>query len=548
MNDLQIALSHQERAQPDDRIYVRVASQISLNVFGDNIFREVQERVLKWVFDPKRNVRGATDEAWDGNSFEIDSDQSEHVTAIALTEPRYWALRISERLKDPGRIWTTEVGIGQVSENEIAFGCRLLCSERGQPTETPRSIPQFVRGIVFTQEAFLDHREQGAEPWVIQDRDEAELLVAFLQTGHRKHPVVVFSLPEGSENLDETIIPLRTFIRRTAGYVHSVIVTSTASYCLSDIVGKDFSVYRQAVRTFYPHFNPNQDRTSDHPVATAERIRLWPEESEQSFEDFLVQQSLRLVRPRKDLEKDHPPFQQIKRFAAERARSVARSEGQSDAELLALAEEEIHAAKKEAEDTLDLLTLAEQEREDALAKARDIQASYMALQVHVDHLQKRLSNADARSVPIPASLADLEEWARENLSGYVEIHERALKAARDSDFGNVDLAYKTLMVMRDYYVPMRREGGIEFVKAFGAEIAKLGLENTRCFAQKNKARNYGGAYFVKYQGETRELDMHLKGSNNRDGRLGFRLYYFWDDETSRVVVGYLPGHLKTDIT
>ena len=35
---------------------------------------------------------------------------------------------------------------------------------------------------------------------------------------------------------------------------------------------------------------------------------------------------------------------------------------------------------------------------------------------------------------------------------------------------------------------------------------------------------------------------------SRDGRLGFRLYHFWDAETGRVVVGYLPGHLKNDIS
>ena len=64
-----------------------------------------------------------------------------------------------------------------------------------------------------------------------------------------------------------------------------------------------------------------------------------------------------------------------------------------------------------------------------------------------------------------------------------------------------------------------------------------------------KAKQFGGAYFVRYQESSRELDWHLKGSNNRDGRLGFRLYYFWDAEIVRVSSsGICAGHLKNDIT
>jgi len=128
------------------------------------------------------------------------------------------------------------------------------------------------------------------------------------------------------------------------------------------------------------------------------------------------------------------------------------------------------------------------------------------------------------------------------------LHPKAIKAARDSDFQDVPLVYSALLMMRDLYVPMRRIGGIERKKAFEQRLAELGLEHTPCFVQENKAKNFGGAYFVRYQESTRELDWHLKGSNSRDGRLSFRLYYFWDAETARVVVGYLPGHLKNDIT
>jgi hypothetical protein len=128
----------------------------------------------------------------------------------------------------------------------------------------------------------------------------------------------------------------------------------------------------------------------------------------------------------------------------------------------------------------------------------------------------------------------------------VELHAKAIKASRHSDFKDVGLVYNALLMMRDLYVPMRLLGSHEHMNAFQQRLGELGLENTKCFRQKNKAQNFGGEYFVNYQESKRELDWHLKGNNSRDGRLGFRMYYFWDSETSRVVVGHLPGHLKND--
>lgn len=534
----------------DQRIYVRLVSQVSLTVTGDNIFREVQERALKWLFDKKRGLRGVPQGAWQGESFEIDSDISEKVSAIRLDTPKYWTVRLSEHLKDPGRIWITEVGLAERSPTEIVFGCRVLCSQRGVPDSTPRSIPAFVRGIAFAQDATLDGRQQSPEPWIIESEGDVDELVAFIDSPARRHPIVVFATPEDSNDTDRTAIPVVPFIRRTVGFVHTAIVTPAASYALTDALGKDFSVYRQAVRTYYPNFNASEDISTDHPVATAARIQQWSGDDGQTFEDFLVYQSLRITRPRHELEKEFPPFHHVKRIAATIARESAASSGDSsDAELLALAEEEITAVRREADETMELLAEAEREREEAHSRVRETQASYLALQARVEALQKRLQEMEGKPrSDYPDNLSELERWAAANLSGFVELTDRALKAVRESDFQNTDLVYEALLLMRDHYVPMRRQGGIELMRDFEKRLAELGLDNSKCFSQPNKAQSFGGEYFVKYQGEKRELDWHLKGSSSRDGRLGFRMYYFWDTETTRVIVGYLPGHLTNDGT
>ena len=307
----------------ENRIFVQVASQVGLVVRGDNIFRLLQERVLKWAFNPDRNVRSIPEGAWEGNSFEIDQDNSEQAEAVGLETPRYWAFRLRERLKDTSRIWTTEVGIGERSETEAAIGCRLICAQRGKAEPIPRSIPQFVRGIAFTQQTYLDRRPTSPDPWLVATEQCVEQFVAFLEAPHRNHPIVTFSLPEASENPDETAIPVRPFIRRTVGFVHSVILTSQAAFALSDRLGREFSVYRQAVRTYNPGFNAETHMPTDHPFATAQRIADWGDNTAPTFLDFLVEQALRITRPRDVLEREQPSFQHVKRLAASQARQAA---------------------------------------------------------------------------------------------------------------------------------------------------------------------------------------------------------------------------------
>lgn len=530
----------------EQRIFVQIASQVGLVVYGDDIFRELQKRVLKWGFDPDRNLRNIPAGAWEGDSFEIDQDNSEQAEAIRLDDPRYWAFRLRERLKDTSRIWTTEVGLAERSATEVVFGVRLICAQRGNAEPIPRSIPNFVRGVAFTQDAYLDGRPTSANPWLVESEQDVDELAAFLEAPHRHHPVVVFATPEGSENTEETAIPVRPFIRRTVGFVHAVVITSEAAFALTDRLGREFSVYRQAVRTYNPGFSPSTHLPTDHPVATAARIADWSDGAGSNFADFLIEQTLRITRPRDVLEQEQPSFQHVKRIAAQRARESASAEGQGDAELLRLADEEVRAAKQEAEASLELALNADAERQQALSELRQIKASYTALQARLDAVLSETPKSAGMSVP--DNLDEIESWARTHLSGQVELHPKAIKAARGSGFKDASLVYNALLMLRDLYVPMRRVGGIDYKNSFEKRLAELGLENAPCFTQENKAKNFGGAYFVRYQESTRELDWHLKGSNSRDERLGFRLYYFWDAETGRVVVGYLPGHLKNDIT
>lgn len=42
-----------------------------------------------------------------------------------------------------------------------------------------------------------------------------------------------------------------------------------------------------------------------------------------------------------------------------------------------------------------------------------------------------------------------------------------------------------------------------------------------------------------------KLDRHLRKGTGRNPRECMRIYFFWSDEDSQVVIGFLPAHLDT---
>ncbi len=119
---------------------------------------------------------------------------------------------------------------------------------------------------------------------------------------------------------------------------------------------------------------------------------------------------------------------------------------------------------------------------------------------------------------------------------------RAIREAQKSPYEDIPFAYRVLLILRDFYVRMRR--GEVSHEAYEEALAKEGLEDLPCFAGERSGQ-FGEEYFVKFCGRRRELDRHVKGKNSRDPRFGFRLYFFFDDTSQQVIVGSFPEHLTT---
>lgn len=209
---------------------------------------------------------------------------------------------------------------------------------------------------------------------------------------------------------------------------------------------------------------------------------------------------------------------------------------------------EASAAKQEAEENLELLSTAEEERDQAISDFLEIKAHNAHLQQRIERFEKQPRGVgELITAEIPASLENFEEWCHENLDGAVTLLPRAFRAVEKSQYEDVKLIYKALLLLRDSYVPMRREGGSKRNESFKKVCADLGIEEKPSFSG-NRWGEHGDTYRVRYNGQNRLLKRHLKKGNARNKRECFRLYFFWEEEERQVVVGSLPAHLPTKIT
>lgn len=530
------------------RAAVEAVSQIHLTLHASEIpgaFEIARGEILKFA---ERRAGGALPrEALEGKAFSTDDIGARRIEGIAIDSPRYWTLRFDDDDRAvASRSWVIETALAaQDEDGPVLFGLRLQCIARGENPEYDRSIPTFARDVISACDARMDGRRVTQSPWIIDTEEEVDELVDLLRSESRAGDVVVLSLPEHSKDLSDELISSDRLARDLAGAAHVVVISGQAAFQLSDRVGREFSVFNQAVRTYRPGFDPDTEAPFAHPLGLADRIRNW-DGGPDAYRRFISSEVLRRTVEGPDALKRLPSFAEAKRTAAELRRRNAQQSGSSNDELLALAEDEIAQLKtdltSQGQESGELLEVAEAEREAAEAEVLRLQGTLYHLQQRLQSLE--VAGGDSTDVPIPNGLDELEQWAATHLAGTVELHNRALRGAKDSEYEDVPVIYQALLLLRDYYVPMRRQGGAELKQAFDQRCQELGMEEQQSFSG-NRAGEQGDTYFIRMGHRRVELDRHLKKGNSREPRYCFRLYFFWDDTTSQVVVGWLPSHLST---
>ena len=230
------------------------------------------------------------------------------------------------------------------------------------------------------------------------------------------------------------------------------------------------------------------------------KIAAWPYGGPEGYERLLISQALIRTVSEGDLETKLPSFSAVRRIAAELRRNDAKKLAYSDTELLSLAEEEIDELRRTLDEekatNVGLLQVAEEERTQALEANEQARLANAHLRIRIAQLESSSSSAaNSRPPSIPSDFSDFNEWCIRNLSGQVELHNRALQGVKKSQLEDVGLVYGALLALRDAYVPMRKEGGPARLADFEAACGRLGISEEPTISE-TRAGEEGDTYYV----------------------------------------------------
>ncbi len=527
----------------------------------DSKLKEAVKTVIYWVKDrfPERMPQTA----WDGESFQLELP-GQKVEAISIPKIGCWSFRLEhpdmpfdDRPAVPGRTWITDIGLVRAG-NDILVGVRSHCASL--PYSSVESITMTRPRVVLEfglRHCMHDVRTLLRQPWLLASEDDVLALYELVSNPNRRLPVVILSQPDKSRyqvSVSDYVLDPRELANRCCGLAHVVQLPWDLGYRWTELVGKPWSVFLGAVRTYHPGIDWENDHPGQHPSTFAEKILFWksPHEDrigEGPFTDFLLDRLYESgVFHRIDW-KNVLFLPEARTKHAEFARSRTSDSG----EWKTLYESEIAALRTEIE---ELSKESEAWNDDAIASAKErdqFKEDNRQLRFQLDSLRLNLRQRSGETVEaeieIPVSYADLPDWASRHLTGRLVLHSRALRGLKNADYEDVGIVYKSLLFLANEYRDqcMGCVGAKENVDKI---LGDLGLRLDRSIT-KERAGEQGDDYFIKYPTSSSRscfLEWHLRKGSNKETRLCLGIYFFWDQDTQQIVIGWLPSHLDNRMT
>lgn len=519
--------------------------------------------VLDWLEDKFPAAVPATAKA--GKSFSVD-EHGQTLQIVSIPEVGLWSARLmqpdapspyGDRDAVAGRTWTTELSL-VADGTSVRAGVRVLCASLPY-TQAPITLTR-PRVIVHLSKRFdlRDVKPVESAPWRLENNDDVERLFSLIKNPRRSLPVFLLTQPDPQRlglDVHPFLLDEVQLAHKLLGLGHVVTLPRDLNAMWTRMVGKTWSAFFGAVRTYHPGLNFDEDSPTNHPLALADRVLAFErdgDKAEAAFTAFLVDQALAHAATKSI---DWRPCL-FHADAVHREGELARNRARDDQDWRHLYEQEIAALSKRAEEADGLANSYADDVDTLTIQLGEAQDENRRLARYIDTLRVQLEAKTGRSadagITIPSDYDALPEWVEANLAGRLLLHPRATRGLKDAKYEDVPLVYKALLVLATEYRSMRlRTAEDEQPKrAWESHLHALGLECEGSIT-KERAGEEGDTYFVKYPiggTKSRFLDLHLRKGSTKDDRVCLRIYFFWDGDTDRVVVGWLPSHLDTRAT
>lgn len=522
--------------------------------------------------------------AMEGGNFEGDQ-HGQRLDLVALPESGQWAAKLlqpdmpfKETPAVPGRTWITELCLAK-GERIIDFGVRILCSSL-EFSEAPIALtrPRIVRDLAAKLNLH-GARVIDGKPWLLNSEADLEELASLLTDPRRTMPTVVLTQPDGNRlrtNVKPWLLDADRLARELLGVAYVVLLPTALGWDWSNRYGRPWGAYLGAVRVFHPGLDFDRDSPYSHPLRVAEDILLFRhagKQGEEAYEEFLIEKAfenaagrildwgsrrfvadlrgLRSERMREELSKALSTAEQAAttRTTAKQAQEAANKYRES----LNLAEEQIRQLKNEVDEWQRFAQDCSAETSAAKGNLQLTQRenTKLAAMIHGlrKHLEAKTGKHEDSSIPLPESYEEIADWIETHMLDRVFLHPRALRGLSRARYEDPKLVVQALLLLAIEYRNMRlgEPGGKE---AYERRRNELTLRDGGSISE-TKAGEQGEEYFIEYpagSGRKHFLEFHLRKGASKDERYCMAVYFFWDPEGQRVVVGWLPSHLDNRMT
>ena len=518
----------------------------------ENAFARIIGLVLPFV--AKSLYTKLPPEAAERRSFEI-QDGDRLCECIAVPERMLWAIRFKFASKD-GTAWYYDLALVR-EDDRLIFGMKIDTAFGADVKALQANLP-LVESLLGCG-LLAQGRPVTANLWQVNTPEDVAELLALLEDPRRSLPVIAVSAVNWkawrfTPHAPGYLVNASYLADRVKGYAIVAQITFRGAYALTDAVGKTWSIFDGACRTYFPKVDFDNGSPAHHPFNLKDKIWFWEyegERGERGFTSYLINTAHRVASTSRT---DWSGL-----YFVPDARILAAELEMAHAAHLANAPERELAMRNHIAALQRKLQTAEDENADwlgelekATEQAEYLQQENAALRLQLDalraHLIRQSGESPDKEIPIPNNYKVMGEWVKEHLAGRLVLLPRAERAASKAEYTEVGMVYRALLILANEYRDSRMGTGTD--KAFRDALAQYGMDFSGSI-DKCRAGQEGEAYYVNYPIGTAQrafLQFHIVRGTAHENRYCMRIYFFWDEDTNQVVVGWLPSHLSNRIS
>ena len=236
-------------------------------------FERSSDIVYKWARKKFKNIfrqipaeKTTLDDKRDGNEIGVIVDQD---------RARFILRAVHPDANIPGRMWITDVQLNR-SGNDCLLAVRLsVTSLQSCTQEVPFSRPIFVRSILKNV-GIADVIQISGQKHLLQTPADVDAFLRFLAMPERHMPVVLLTpcVHEEDALCNGYMMDADKMADDLTGVAHVFQISLDANDYLTDCIGRQWSAFNGAVRTYYPGVSFDGSDYYQHPLLTQQSIRL----------------------------------------------------------------------------------------------------------------------------------------------------------------------------------------------------------------------------------------------------------------------------------